>query len=770
MRPTTATNFAGTGFFRILITLLPVLLLATGASAHNGRLALGLPAEGIVVDGDLSDWPQDMPRYSITMAEAGKPPTNPQDFTADFRVAYSVEANLLYVAVDVEDESIVLDPEGVDAFWDNADGCDVFVGLQHGNLGGGVVQMALWGHNLNSFPNDMRDAYKVIVRQRPRGRVYEWSVDVSRLSNGRTLHEGMDFAFDVVVSDKDEDGSFSWMAWGARSEKLASPLRLGDVMLVAADANFEDAVASAGEMIQRTSRRSREEVRNRTGLLALTSGSLIAVSLLHLMLFWFQRETRTNLYYAINTACTAAAIFASFHIPVVSGIEVLTQISSSFSLGAVGASMAGFVLLVYGSSLLFLYAFFYERMPKFGRGILILMVAVPASGLLALLVNLIGDPTKGLPAGTFFYAIATFILPLLIVSMFVEIPRIVLAAVLRRKPGAWSVGVGFLIFAVCGVILIFRLASRDPIEAWLLLGIVLPLGTMSFRLARSVATVHRDLAERYREVEALSQQLGDRNRALEMANIQISEQSVRVAEADRLKSDFLARMSHDLRTPLNAIIGYTRILLRRVKDDLEPRQYRNLENVRVSADNLLTLINDILDLSRIESGRSEMQIDDVELPSLIATCSASLESLVGDDVTFSTRVGSQLPIIRSDEDRVRRVLMNLSGNAIKYTEAGTITISADRVGDEILLQVADTGLGIPAQDLPHIFDEFRQVDRRDRKREGSGLGLAIARKSVEMLGGRIEVESQVGVGSTFSVFLPLQPPHTEDAAETDLDA
>ena len=170
------------GFSRILFILLSLLLVASTVHAHNGRLALGLPAEDIVVDGDLSDWPQDMPRYSVTMAKSGTPPENPQDFTADFRVAYSVEANLLYVAVEVEDESILL--ESPDAWWNNADGCDV---VGHGNLGGGVAQLTLWGRNLNYRPDGVGDAYKVIARERPHGRVYEWAVDISRLGKDKTL-------------------------------------------------------------------------------------------------------------------------------------------------------------------------------------------------------------------------------------------------------------------------------------------------------------------------------------------------------------------------------------------------------------------------------------------------------------------------------------------------------------------------------------------------------------------------------------------------------
>lgn len=743
--------------------MLVLLLVAVGVDAHNGRLALGLPVSGITIDGNLSDWPKDLPRYAITMPESGSPPTGPEDFTADFRVAYSAADQLIYVAVEVSDESIVLHPPDGNAWWDRSDGCDIYMGLEHAERGGRVAQMAIWGESRHTYGGVDLKAFEVVMRQVPGGRAYEWAIDVEGL-HGQPfqLHEGMDLAFDVVVSDKDEDGSFSWMAWGARSQKLISGVRLGDVMLVGAGTDLGAAMGAAGEMIQRTTQRAASDVRTMTSYMALLSGSLLAVSLLHLLLYGFQREARTNLYYAIYTASTAAAVFASFQFPVVS-VPDLLSFANETSVGAVGAGIVGLVLLVYGSSLLFLYAFFYNRIPLIGRVILVGMVGLPVCAAFAVLLNQFAgssDATTIAPFLTVFMAIGIL---LLAIAMIIEIPRIVLAAVLRRKPGAWSVGVGFLVFAVCGMIVIVNLWTRDPIEPLILLGIVLPLGTMSFRLARSVAIVHIDLAERYREVEALSEQLRERNRALELANIQIREQSMQVSEADRLKSDFLARMSHDLRTPLNAIIGYTRILLRRVKDDVEPRQYRNLENIRVSADNLLALINDILDLSRIESGRNEVHLEEVDLAQLISDCSASLESLVPEGVQFNTRIDPELSVIHSDADRVRRVLMNLAGNAIKYTEAGQVTVAAQPDGDHVLLTVTDTGLGIPAADLPHIFDEFRQVDRNDRKREGSGLGLAIARKSVQMLGGQIDVTSREGEGSTFSVRLPVGLPQDSDS-------
>jgi signal transduction histidine kinase len=235
-----------------------------------------------------------------------------------------------------------------------------------------------------------------------------------------------------------------------------------------------------------------------------------------------------------------------------------------------------------------------------------------------------------------------------------------------------------------------------------------------------------------------------RDRRLQEANRQIQE-------ANHRKSDFLARMSHDLRTPMNAIIGYTRILLRQAKDQLNQRQYRNLDNIQISANNLLTLINDILDLSKIEAGRIDIKPEAVDLKQLATECIASFASLVKPGVQLEQQLADVNPTY-TDADRVRRVVMNLLSNALKFTAQGSITVSSKPVDDWVELSVADTGSGIPPEDLPHIFDEFRQVESQGGKtQEGTGLGLSIAKKSVELLGGTISVESEMGKGTKFTL-------------------
>ena len=266
-----------------------------------------------------------------------------------------------------------------------------------------------------------------------------------------------------------------------------------------------------------------------------------------------------------------------------------------------------------------------------------------------------------------------------------------------------------------------------------------------------IFTLVRRVRERTTLLEQVNLRLEEQNVQIQEANLRLEEQNVQIQEATRRKSDFLARMSHDLRTPMNAIIGYARILLRRAKDTLDPRQYRNLENIQISAQNLLGLINDILDLSKVEAGRIDIKPEPVDLKQLAEECAISVESLLQPGVELRRELADVEPV-QTDADRLRRVAMNLLSNAVKFTEVGRITIALKPVDGWVELAVADTGAGIPAADLPHIFDEFRQVEGQESTApEGTGLGLSIAKKSVELLGGTIAVESEVGQGTAFAL-------------------
>ena len=219
-------------------------------------------------------------------------------------------------------------------------------------------------------------------------------------------------------------------------------------------------------------------------------------------------------------------------------------------------------------------------------------------------------------------------------------------------------------------------------------------------------------------------------------------------QASRTKSEFLANMSHELRTPMNAIIGFTRLVMRRGKDALPEKQYANLEKILASAHHLLGLINDVLDLSKVEAGRMEVKAVEFALEPLIDQCLRTVEPMVRSGrVQLLKEIEPGLPTLFSDQDKLRQILFNLLSNAAKFTEAGAITVAARRRGDELVIAVADTGIGIPADQLELVFEEFRQVDSSStRQYGGTGLGLSISRRLAQLLGGDITLASTPGVG------------------------
>ena len=238
-----------------------------------------------------------------------------------------------------------------------------------------------------------------------------------------------------------------------------------------------------------------------------------------------------------------------------------------------------------------------------------------------------------------------------------------------------------------------------------------------------------------------------------------NEQALREAkeqaeQANRAKSEFLANMSHELRTPLNSIIGFTGILKDGMAGEINEEQKRQLEMVYGSARHLLDLINDILDLSKVEAGKVELVLEEFELMPLLEEVRAMMEPLA-DAKGLALHLAGFVPErLHSDRGKLRQVLVNLLGNAIKFTERGSVALICQQRQQDILFEVTDTGIGLSKADLDRIFGAFEQVDgRSDREYEGTGLGLAISRRFVEMLGGSISVRSRPGEGSTFQVRL-----------------
>jgi signal transduction histidine kinase len=267
------------------------------------------------------------------------------------------------------------------------------------------------------------------------------------------------------------------------------------------------------------------------------------------------------------------------------------------------------------------------------------------------------------------------------------------------------------------------------------------------------ATISIKNAKLYQQVRAHAEQLETRIAERTQQLRQLNEQ---LEQASRHKSEFLANMSHELRTPMNAIIGFTKLVMRRSKEQLPAKQYENLQKSLSSAEHLLTLINQILDLSKIEAGRLEIYPGRFRLQAMIEECIRTVEPMIKpESVGLSLEVPGDLPDLYSDRDKLKQIVLNLLSNAIKFTERGHICLVAKGDKEWIAIDVADTGPGISRDKFDFIFEEFRQMDGgATRQHGGTGLGLSISRHLAHLLGGDIVVDSVVGQGSTFTIKVP----------------
>jgi signal transduction histidine kinase len=243
----------------------------------------------------------------------------------------------------------------------------------------------------------------------------------------------------------------------------------------------------------------------------------------------------------------------------------------------------------------------------------------------------------------------------------------------------------------------------------------------------------------------------------------------RLAEADRLKTQFLANMSHELRTPLNSIIGFSRVLLKGIDGPINEMQEEDLDAIHRSGNHLLGVINNMLDLSKIEAGKLNLVLEEVDVKGMMDVIAATTAGLIKDKpVELVTRIPPSLPSLTADPTRVRQILLNLVSNAAKFTEKGRITLRVRPDATGLTFAVSDTGIGIPLDKQETIFEEFTQADDSTTRRYGgTGLGLPITHKLVEMHGGSLSLVSEPGVGSTFTVRLPLRPPAFYDNGEDD---
>ncbi|MFN2636674.1 MAG: ATP-binding protein [Gemmatimonadaceae bacterium] len=284
----------------------------------------------------------------------------------------------------------------------------------------------------------------------------------------------------------------------------------------------------------------------------------------------------------------------------------------------------------------------------------------------------------------------------------------------------------------------------------------------------AIVSVLHDLTQQvenerlYEELKLFSAQLEERIQAatadLAEQNTRLQWQSRELEKANRLKSEFLASMSHELRTPINALIGYASLMLDRIYGDLTPRQEEGLRRIQDAAQHLLALINDILDLAKIEAGRMPLHLEDVTLGDIMREVSQQIEPLIKKkSLTYNVEIPSSDLKLHTDRTKVKQILLNLLSNAVKFTHAGGVWVTVSRDEEDLRFDVRDTGIGIRPADLESIWEDFRQVDQsRTREFGGTGLGLSITRKLVDGLGGHVFADSVFGKGSTFTVVLPIR--------------
>jgi hypothetical protein len=276
----------------------------------------------------------------------------------------------------------------------------------------------------------------------------------------------------------------------------------------------------------------------------------------------------------------------------------------------------------------------------------------------------------------------------------------------------------------------------------------------------------------------LKRQVDARTRELQQINLEMEQRiAERTAElaaatekaeaANPVKSAFLANMSHELRTPLNSIIGFTGIIINELAGPLNLEQKKQLKMVQGSSRHLLNLINDVLDISKIEAGELEISCEKFSMRNVVNQVAESLMPLAEQKgLSFSVKIAPEVDMLTSDERRIRQVLINLANNAIKFTEKGAVKIICLMRDSRIQVEIADSGIGIKDEDIGKLFKPFQQLDTGiSRRYEGTGLGLSVCKRILEMLGGDIRVKSQFGKGSIFTFTLPLNPEEKNDEKE-----
>jgi signal transduction histidine kinase len=324
----------------------------------------------------------------------------------------------------------------------------------------------------------------------------------------------------------------------------------------------------------------------------------------------------------------------------------------------------------------------------------------------------------------------------------------------------------FLLVAIVTSVLLARNLVR-PIESIQVAAAKIGSGGLDQRIEISSRDELGALAEEFNRMAArlqeshagLERQVQERTRELASALSRLDEQTRDLEAASHHKSEFLANMSHELRTPLNAISGFSQVLRKQLYGEINPKQAEYLEDILASARHLLSLIDDVLDLAKVEAGQIELQVAPFSLPAALERGVVIVrERASREGVRISLSSDPDVDSVIGDERRVKQIVFNLLSNAVKFTPAGgTVDVAAARMNEEVRISVTDSGPGIAPEDQLRIFEEFQQAAAGKEQREGTGLGLALSRRLVELHGGHIWVDSEIGKGSTFVFTLPMPP-------------
>ena len=489
----------------------------------------------------------------------------------------------------------------------------------------------------------------------------------------------------------------------------------------------------------------------------LFAGLLLPFALIHFLLFILFPNNPTNLYYSLFSYSAAA----------------LTWTIGSGGLGVPGLAIGALVFLLLG--LRFLYALFCPRVPAVFIGFLALASAV-AAGLLftsrqinALFAGAL--PTgqiEGLNSGILLSAIIG--LAVLLLFMPLEMVRVLMSSIYRRREGAWLVGCGFLALLVSAlmwplmwVFLFSGQISAGTFSRWIHL---FPHGgTLVFVFFTSIQLA-RNFGQAYWRLNAAKTEIEQKSAQLTGAKVQADRAREEAEQANRAKSQFLANVSHELRTPLNAIIGYSEMLEEDAADGGHEALVPDLKKVQQAARHQLTLINDILDLAKIEAGKMSLTVEEFDLARLADDVIATVATLAARNRNrLELHCPPTLGPMRADSTKVRQILFNLLSNACKFTEDGLVRLEVrpEPAGDgerggappKVRFDVIDTGIGMTPEQLGRVFEIFTQADARlARKYGGTGLGLAISRRFCHMMGGELNAVSETGKGSTFTATLP----------------